>query len=158
MIAASVRLYYCVRLNTFEHILVVSNKEYSCMGSHLNICQDRQSNKYLDVTVSQAIWAEVEPCCSIVAACLPSLGPLAKEGHFLHSMIMSLRSLASKSSKTSSITADEGSASSEDLPKRPWYKMQSDANGTSSSQDIELQPKEPKGILVQKSFTATAAS
>jgi hypothetical protein len=52
---------------------------------------DFGKNMYSSITVA-FIWAEVEPNCSVIAACLPTYGSLFKEGQFIPRVFYSLRS------------------------------------------------------------------
>ncbi|KAF2866150.1 hypothetical protein BDV95DRAFT_214116 [Massariosphaeria phaeospora] len=52
---------------------------------------DFGQNRYSKVTAA-FIWAEIEPNCSVIAACLPTYGPFFKEGRFLPGFFRSLRS------------------------------------------------------------------
>jgi hypothetical protein len=59
---------------------------------------DYGENMYSSITVA-FIWAEVEPNCSVIAACLPTYGPLFKQGQFIPRVFSSLRTKFGLSSK-----------------------------------------------------------
>ena len=61
--------------------------------------QDYGRNDYSSVT-SAFIWAEIEPNVSVVAACLPTYGPLFRAGAFFPTAMRSLRSILGMSSKS----------------------------------------------------------
>lgn len=69
----------------------------------INRLADLGQNQYNSITVA-FIWAEVEPNTSVVAACLPTYGPLFKEGTFFPSIVRSVRTALGMPSKTVSGT------------------------------------------------------
>jgi len=54
------------------------------------------------LVVNNLVWMAIEPCASIIAACLPTLGPLFKGKRSLGSIIRSIRSALSVRSQSSS--------------------------------------------------------
>lgn len=59
------------------------------------------------------IWSEIEPCLSIIAACIPTFGPLLRNGFPLNSFASSVRSWFKRSSSSSA------SLEPEQLSKKP---------------------------------------
>ncbi|KAL9620551.1 MAG: hypothetical protein Q9160_004912 [Pyrenula sp. 1 TL-2023] len=53
------------------------------------------------VVANILIWSRIEPCCSVVAACLPTLGPLVRSGRDPGSLVNSIRSIFSVHSSIS---------------------------------------------------------
>ncbi|KUJ07234.1 uncharacterized protein LY89DRAFT_743236 [Mollisia scopiformis] len=80
VVASSVRLHYFVQ---FSHLYTGEN--YDGFSRTVTLI---------------FLWSNIEPCCSVIAACLPTLAPLFKDSHFgffsrLRSYFSSRRSLAS---------------------------------------------------------------
>ena len=122
-----------------------------------------------DVATKNSIWSVVEPNMSVVAACLPTFGPLYQHARSPGSMIKSLRSLLSPSSISSKTTGKgdttlNGSTELESRDSRSaWLRLQSDGahkNNISYDPDVEWdgmregQPI-PRGVLVQKSVESS---
>ncbi|MCJ1391625.1 hypothetical protein MMC18_004490 [Xylographa bjoerkii] len=149
IIASAVRLYY------FVYLLQEAN------------------NPVLEtsVTVDDTIWSFIEPCMSIVAACLPTLAPVFKGGRDLGSIVRSVRSvfslrtidsqkdqIRSKGSKES-----KGSNTQETREaKRAWQKLNtgtSPSNHIAGGSEVELDEIRPlydpaSGITVQTTLTS----
>jgi len=62
--------------------------------------------------VNILIWSTIEPCVSIIAACLPTYGPLFRHGGTFKSLVSSIRSLM----RTSKTSTHHGSISLADGP------------------------------------------
>ena len=122
-----------------------------------------------DVATKNSIWSVVEPHMSVVAACLPTFGPLYQHVGSPASMIRSLRSLLSISSISSKTTGKgdttlNGSTELESKDSRSaWLRLQSDGahrNNISYDPDVEWDGMRegqqiPRGVLVQKSVESS---
>ncbi|KAF2198219.1 hypothetical protein GQ43DRAFT_494122 [Delitschia confertaspora ATCC 74209] len=99
-VSAAVRLYYL-------HKEITKVTSGTADGT-----TDPTANPYANISRG-FIWAHIEPNCSIIAACLPTYGPLFHNGRSAHSLIRSLRSaLFSGSTKNgSSAGASKGFSS-----------------------------------------------
>jgi len=77
------------------------------------------------------IWSQIEPCISIVAACLPSLSPLLGSGKGGQKWISSIRSfisnhsLAHVSRRRTKSSVASSKDSSRSCPSRGWEKINS---------------------------------
>jgi hypothetical protein len=101
---------------------------------------DFGKNTYSSVTLA-FIWAEVEPNCSVIAACLPTYGPLFKEGQFVPRIFYSIKSklgLSSKGTGTDLTTTNSKSTGYYELDKT------TSRNGTG---EIFSQTSKKGGIL-----------
>ncbi|MCJ1246110.1 hypothetical protein MMC30_003315 [Trapelia coarctata] len=119
-------------------------------------------------TADILIWSAIEPCTSIICACLPTLGPLFKGGRTPESLVNSLRSYFSNRSRSSvggskdrKNSDDTNSASDKNLSaeKRSWMAKDSTVNSTAVAAvrtDLkaqrELSPL-PQGINVKTKTT-----
>lgn len=56
---------------------------------------------YSSLVVNNLIWMIIEPCASVIAACLPTFGPLFRDGRSPGSIIRSIRSVLSFRSQSS---------------------------------------------------------
>ena len=97
----------------------------------------------LDISVNNVIWSEIEPCASIVAACLPTFGPLIKNGISLQSLAKSFHSQVFKHSTSSSTTDTERLAGSgwaaPNAPRsREWSSLEDENSVKHFTEDIEL--------------------
>ncbi|KAI1135012.1 hypothetical protein F5Y05DRAFT_396265 [Hypoxylon sp. FL0543] len=64
VVATTIRLYFGYKLSEAGSGRPVSDEEFSY------------------VSVNNAIWAEMESCCSVIACCLPTYGPLIRSFSF----------------------------------------------------------------------------
>jgi len=128
VISAAVRLYYVV---SFDNIGGAASPEFT---------------KVVD---NNFIWATIEPCTSIIAACLPTLGPLLQTWRAPESIVNSVRSVlsihsAGSASRTNAATLkakQDSEHSQSSLDKRAWIALDShEAFATigSASEDVEL--------------------
>ena len=97
----------------------------------------------LDISVNNVIWSEIEPCASIIAACLPTFGPLIKSGVSLQSLAKSFHSQVFKHSTSSSTTETERFPSSgwaaPHIPRsREWNNLEDENSAKDFTEDIEL--------------------
>jgi len=98
-------------LSTFESLLTVFGRSRCCVAAALRtyflykgnqkILQSPTHNQY-SYTTREFIWAHIEPNCSIVAACLPTYGPIFAGNKGLKGWLSSVRSFISLSSRTDS--------------------------------------------------------
>jgi hypothetical protein len=126
--------------------------------------------QHLDVSVNVLIWGEIESCCSIIAACLPSYGPLLQGSNFLKPLMRGLSSvlsmLNSRRTQASSImsfrrvyeasatTTSKESASASDI-QGSWYPLKDVSHITTISQDVESGlRRDTRDITVERSFTS----
>ena len=96
-----------------------------------------------DISVNNVIWSEIEPCASIVAACLPTLGPLIKNGISLQSLAKSFHSQVFKHSTSSSTTDTKrfpgsGWAAPHAPRSREWSSLEDENGAKYFTEDIEL--------------------
>ena len=126
----------------------------------------------LGINANSFIWALIEPSTSIVAACLPTLGPLLKGWRMPQSIVNGDRSVLLSNnahcgagsqqyagSKMSNDKADQDSRTA----KRAWMELPSNsAVAEAGPQDLELATLEAgagiifkEGILVERSFATT---
>ena len=52
------------------------------------------------ITFYSFIWSVIQPCTSTIAACLPTYGPAFRDGRSLKSLLASVRSMLSLSSRS----------------------------------------------------------
>lgn len=103
VIASSVRLAYLVEISRYK----------------------QSDRKFATASFNTAIWSIIEPCTSSIAACLPTYGPLFKDGRGLSTL---LRSVASKLSITSSSSHNAALLLPEDEPRKTYdNSMQSNS-------------------------------
>lgn len=126
----------------------------------------------LGINAHSFIWALIEPSTSIVAACLPTFGPLLKGWRMPQSIVDGVRSVLSSNkphsgtgsqqyvvSRMSNNKADQGSCTA----KRPWMELPSNsAIVEGGPQDLELAALKAgagiilkERILVERSFATT---
>ena len=166
----------------------LTNKPYSCCiaasiriyylyQSNHNVLRGRNENQYRYAT-GGFIWAHIEPNCSIVAACLPTYGPLFKDNQTFLGWWTSLRSFISSGSQSSSGYRARGQASGKEhdgivsesalaLDRRHkghWQKLDksdtavSDPNNTviitgeTRSKDHDLEAQHSEGITIARGF------
>lgn len=145
-------------MTTFPASIIMSN------------IQPYANRKYTDVSVNSVIWSEIEPCASIIAACLPTFGPMVKGGRSIPSLARSIKSHVFKRMGSTSTSSQQfGVASLNGQPreapkaKRAWFQLQDRNNSTSCTGDIEqghsdfLTPK-PGEIQVQSTFASEMES
>ena len=123
------------------------------------------------VVVNIFIWSRIEPCCSVVAACLPTLGPFFQNGHSPASLVENIRSIFSSRGSTSSLAVGSRKVSEDSKSaargfaedgQRQWDQERKSgtvtiSGGTASKtpKDHALQPIEAEhSIMVQKSFAS----
>lgn len=126
---------------------------------------DSNSLILLELSDSNALWAHIEACASIVAACLPTYGPLFGGVRSLESLVGSFRSLFSIGSRSKLSISEQrtkskqtNSQSSAD-DKRAWHELRSkatcsSATGGTHSLDLEAHSQRSDTILVQKTFAS----
>ncbi|KAI9743193.1 MAG: hypothetical protein M1818_003036, partial [Claussenomyces sp. TS43310] len=106
------------------------------------------------------LWSRIEPCCSVIAACLPTLWPLV-QGRSPESLVNSVQSvfsirsadsLAGSRRKPQEFLSDGSDVSNRSEAKREWYRLHSP--GTATVENVELGAIEYSDdeIRVQKSF------
>ncbi|KAL9124980.1 MAG: hypothetical protein Q9217_005759 [Psora testacea] len=110
-------------------------------------------NRFSYVSVNSVIWSLIEPCVSIVAACLPTLGPLVKSKTSLRSLARSLQSHILRRSK-SGVTSSEDSShvsngrqsdlTANSKPQGPWSPLPDAHYKTTPKDDIELAISHPE--------------
>lgn len=118
------------------------------------------------LTTQNFIWSRIEPCASIIAACLPTYGPLIPKGHFLASIIrsaISLVTLGSAGSKSSKHNTGEGPSSNAIVPvklsesKRSWSKLSNvESQQGNDNDDIQKIMGTPNGIHVSERYEVEA--
>ena len=114
-----------------------------------------------DVANANTLWARIEACSSILAACLPTLAPLAS-GVYLQGLISNWQSklswfssLTAQSSKGWGSTGKDFSSNSTASDKE-WQEARTGytfaATGDVELGDVPRNLKDGKGIVVQHSF------
>ena len=112
----------------------------------------------LDLTDKNDVWAHIEACASVVAACLPTLGPLWGEFRTPESIIRSISSIFSL--KSGSIFSVSKAKVSEDKPSvtgAAWYELQTQGtNATKISSPFyrDAEAQSSNKILVKSTFTS----
>ena len=142
IVAGAVRLYFGYKLSEFKGV-VVRDSYYSCVFN--GSTQQYPANiPCLDVSINLIIWSEIEPCMSIVAACLPTFGPLIQGGFSLPSLARSFQSRIFKQSTSTSTESEprgvSGWPASNYTPKSDgsWNRLHDENNRTPHSADVEL--------------------
>jgi hypothetical protein len=113
-----------------------------------------------NITTMASMWSELEPSAAIIAACLPTYGPLLKF-YNISSMIRSARSLFTLSSRTRSVTSNSKTygPSENSIPGHNWHELRPSAhaystdigsNGTQHASGIE-----ESAIRTKSEFTVT---
>ena len=161
------RIYYLHQylfIKTAGHINVFSRKYPSSL--QFRIAGVHQTLATMNNII---IWSRIEPCCSAIAACLPTLGPLVSGGRSPESLIHSIRSLFStrsfsslrgeKERKDSQEGASLSSGSSAEA-RRAWANSHRSGTTTVVSDEEKGFPrdsdgeKKANGIYVQQSFAS----
>ncbi|CAD6589006.1 MAG: hypothetical protein ASARMPREDX12_003557 [Alectoria sarmentosa] len=125
IVAGAVRLYFGYKLSEFKGVVV-------------------RDSYYSYVSINLIIWSEIEPCMSIVAACLPTFGPLIQGGFSLPSLARSFQSRIFKQSTSTSTESEprgvSGWPASNYTPKSDgsWNRLHDENNRTPHSADVEL--------------------
>jgi len=98
------------------------------------------------------IWSEVEACWSIVCACLPTLGPLFRNGRAPESIINSVRCAFSKrSSESLNGSKSKKSSDSRSSHFQPQYPSSINTEITGGHSEARL----PKDITVQTTVSSS---
>jgi hypothetical protein len=123
VIAASVRFYY-----SYKQLAVVFAATAQEKGS---------------ITVMSAMWSKIEPSSSIIAACLPTYGPLLSHSS-LGTMIKSARSFFSISSRNRSREFSDANkeynSHDENVPGHNWHELcPNPQNHTTNTEVISTQ-------------------
>ncbi|KAF2788807.1 hypothetical protein K505DRAFT_420871 [Melanomma pulvis-pyrius CBS 109.77] len=130
VVATAVRLYFGYKLSLAGAGKPVSDEEFSY------------------VSVNNIIWAEIESCCSVVAACLPTYGPIMRSIAIPSSILSSIQSLLnSVKRKSTARTSDSNS--------NVWIPLSGDRVKPASirkGQDVEVGVVQSGEIRVQRSF------
>ncbi|KAI0398798.1 hypothetical protein F4802DRAFT_114603 [Xylaria palmicola] len=125
VVATSVRLYFGYKLTAAGSGRPVSDQEFSY------------------VSVNNVIWAEIESCCSVIAACLPTYGPLIRSFAF-PTFLTSLFSSAKRRSTAQSSRGDQ---------KDVWYPLsENHGNSTTIANNSQVGLTECDGIRLERSF------
>ncbi|KAF2689800.1 hypothetical protein K458DRAFT_358875 [Lentithecium fluviatile CBS 122367] len=93
---------------------------------------DYGENQYSSITQA-FIWAEIEPNTSVIAACLPTYGPLFKEGGLVPFIWQSVRSSLGLSSGTG---RDTGRSATGDTTAVGYYELDKVTSYSKSGGDI----------------------
>ncbi|CAJ2513881.1 Uu.00g020000.m01.CDS01 [Anthostomella pinea] len=129
IVATSVRLYFGYKLSEAGSGRPVSDEEFSY------------------VSVNNVIWAEIESCCSVIAACLPTYGPLIRSLSFPEFLASTWRSLLNSVRRTSNVQ------SSRHDQKDSWYPLsENHGNSTTVENNSQVGLTEYDGIRLQRSF------
>ncbi|KAL8814116.1 MAG: hypothetical protein Q9191_008573, partial [Dirinaria sp. TL-2023a] len=108
------------------------------------------------ISSNLSIWSVIEPCISIIAACLPTLGPLIRDGVSLLSLARRLQQRFLKRSRANYIESDRGTGPVHrtlSSSGRAWHKFQEDCSNTSYSVEVELgKPARPQEACFLKAI------
>ncbi|KAI1163885.1 hypothetical protein F5B18DRAFT_651209 [Nemania serpens] len=127
IVATSVRLYFGYKLSQAGSGRPVSDQEFSY------------------VSVNNVIWAEIECCCSVVAACLPTYGPLIRSFAFPTFLASTWKSLLNSARRG-------GTAQSTDQ-KDVWYPLsETHGNSTTVTNTSQVGLTKGDGIHLERSF------
>jgi hypothetical protein len=106
------------------------------------------------------LWGHVEACASIIASCLPTLGPLFA-ARSPQSIVNSVRSIFSiRSGSVFSVNRQQpkssGDSQSSAAAKNVWIELNNTERTTGSgvATDLENQKKAVRGIVVERSFNS----
>ena len=129
---------------------MLTDREYSCVPSEQKRSGSITDTKWVALSSNLSIWSVIEPCISIIAACLPTLGPLIRDGTSLQSLIRSLHLRSAKRNRSTLIESNRSKRQVQDdlSPSgRAWHKFPEDCSNTSYSVGVELgksiPPREP---------------
>ncbi|KAI0886272.1 uncharacterized protein GGS22DRAFT_126785 [Annulohypoxylon maeteangense] len=117
VVATTVRLYFGYKLSQAGSGRPVSDEEFSY------------------VSVNNVIWAELESCCSIIAGCLPTYGPLIRSFSFTEFFTSIFNSLLSSVKRKSVNQSSKGDQ------KDTWYPLsenQGNSTNVENSSEIRL--------------------
>ncbi|KAH8602298.1 hypothetical protein B0O99DRAFT_735736 [Bisporella sp. PMI_857] len=147
VIAEAVRIYY------FHQFL------YEDLAHH--------ADAFGPVVANIFIWSRIEPCCSVVAACLPTFGPLLKDGRTPESVIASIRSVLSIRSSSNSMSTEKrldsshGSANpsrsldDEEAARKEWHRLHTNPGATAAIRNERKGPGLKNGqIVLEKTFAS----
>ncbi|KAF2687595.1 hypothetical protein K458DRAFT_484867 [Lentithecium fluviatile CBS 122367] len=107
VVATAVRLYFGYKLSEAGAGKPVSDQEFSY------------------ISVSNIIWAEIESCCSVLAACLPTYGPLVRSLALPSVISTTLRSLLNSLRRTTARSADSN--------KDNWFPLSADRGNVTAA-------------------------
>ncbi|KAL5117423.1 hypothetical protein ACEQ8H_004739 [Pleosporales sp. CAS-2024a] len=139
VIATAVRLYFGHQLSLAGNGKPVTDEEFS------------------NASVNNVIWAEIESCCSIIAACLPTYGPLMRSMACPTFISSTLRSLLNSVRRRRSNSGSDMSSSN----KNVWFPLSEQRRNFASakthekSEDASIDYRE---IRVQRGFSTDLMS
>ncbi|CAG8981723.1 hypothetical protein HYALB_00013339 [Hymenoscyphus albidus] len=113
------------------------------------------------VIANITIWSTIEPACSVIAACLPTFGPLSQKGRSPESLVASIGSVLSLRSFSSSLATEkrgkvsQEKISREDEESRAGWAKHNGAGSTTveSGAHSDVVPKRGE-IIMEKSFSS----
>jgi len=118
VICASVRFYYSYK--------------------QLQVVFEATAQEKASITVMASLWSKLEPSASIIAACLPTYGPLLSHSSF-KSLLQSARSFFSIGSRSGSNSntgvTKEGDFNDTNVPGHNWHELRTNTN--SHKTDVE---------------------
>ncbi|MCJ1232403.1 hypothetical protein MMC14_000355 [Varicellaria rhodocarpa] len=126
VVSSVLRLYYNIQYNNLEN-----NAE-------------NDQNFYSSVVVNTLIWSTIEPCTSIIAACLPTYGPLYRDGSSFKSFVYGLRSLTRSrgtQGPNGSISLADRSSGERNGSHEMKTKVYTESVHKSSEADVEAYPR-----------------
>ncbi|KAH7316783.1 hypothetical protein B0I35DRAFT_512661 [Stachybotrys elegans] len=132
VIATAVRLYFGYRLSEAGSGRPVSDQEFSYVSVH------------------NVIWAEIESCCSIIAGCLPTYGPLARSLSLPTFMTTTFRSLLNSVRRKSTNRDTEDPDN-----KHTWYQL-SEGRRNHKADPGPVLATEEREVSENWSFTTTS--
>lgn len=169
MAASTIYLYYSVIVihitDTPEFIM--QRPAYATCKNILSMLKS-EAKWFPDISNANTLWARIEACTSIIAACLPTLAPLAFDTKALHSLLDRWRSVFSRGSN-SGVSNDKSWGEHREMlvsdstgVQKGWQKLQSGST-TTASRDVELghvsdTAQLGKGIVIQQTFRWKFAS
>lgn len=105
----------------------------------------------IDTQSKNVIFMIIEPHASIIAACLPALGPLLAKGRMLDSIIRSFRSVISLAGSPSGSANSRGSG-------RNRSGFQNMPNQAADNSTIELSPYKPGFVSVSANLKTSQST
>ncbi|KAJ4298035.1 hypothetical protein N0V90_005934 [Kalmusia sp. IMI 367209] len=115
---------------------------------------DFGKNQYSSIT-NAFIWAEVEPNAAVIAACLPTYGPLFKEGGLFPKILNSLRSTTSGSSPSRNVHTPQPAppAALGNHTSVGYVELDDVTKSTKSSHDVPIDSTMSPGSFDSKRYS-----
>ena len=92
----------------------------------------------VDISANSAIWNLIEPCCSIIAACLPTLKPLVQAARSPKSLVKRLLSYMSPFSNSVALDNRSWPAGSAARRAETWQQLEAVTSSKPYTAEVEL--------------------